>query len=371
MTTAPISRPVRPRLIIPDRTKNVECDFESSGVPSPDITRQLCSPPASPVVSSEPTAQRIGKYVLVELISKGRNYQAYRALHEDTAREVICKVVAMEKYRDIMQAYWAVGDHEHISGVQEVILGRTKAYLVFERHYGDLHTYMRGKRRVKEAEARHLFKQVASAVRHCHERGVVLRDLKLGKAVFADPQRTIVKLEGLEDACVFDEDSERGDQLSDKYCCPAYASPEMLSEASYSGRAADLWSLGVMLYTLLLGRFPFNDPDPVPLLRKIRRGVYTVPDTVSSPARCLIRCLLRREPHLRLNVEDILRHPWFSRQDTLAPSGHGSAALPGQKSSTSEGDQAVPGSVTACLAGASSRHIRSRPSDLDDVTVLS
>lgn len=91
MTSALVSRP-EPRLVIPDRAKNVEFEFESSGVPSPDITRQLCSPPASPVVGSKPTAQRIGKYVLVEQISRSRNYQAFRALHKDTAREIICKV---------------------------------------------------------------------------------------------------------------------------------------------------------------------------------------------------------------------------------------------------------------------------------------
>jgi len=277
--------------------------------------------------------QRIGKYVLVELLCKSRSYQAYKAFHEETDQEVICKVVPLEKYRDIMKAYWTVGPHEHISGVEEVVLGQSKAYLIFERHYGDLHTYMRGKRRVKEAEARNLFKQIASAVQRCHERGVVMRDLKLGKAVFADPERTVVKLEGLEDACVLEDDVD--DQLSDKYCCPAYASPEMLTDSTYAGRAADSWSLGVMLYTLLLGRFPFNDPDPIPLLRKIRRGIYTVPDTISSPAKCLIRCLLRREPAHRLPVEDVMRHPWFTREVVSANSGT-------RSSGPSEQDQTVP-----------------------------
>lgn len=144
--------------------------------------------------------------------------------------------------------------------------------------------------------------------------------------------RTMVKLEGLEDACVLDDDTN--DQLSDKYCCPAYASPEMLMDSTYAGRAADSWSLGVMLYTLLLGRFPFNDPDPIPLLRKIRRGVYSVPDTISSPAKCLIRCLLRREPGHRLIVSDVLIHPWFSR-DVGQSSG-------GRSVASQEHDQLVP-----------------------------
>ena len=65
--------------------------------------------------------------------------------------------------------------------------------------------------------------------------------------------RTELKLESLEDAIVLDDHSH--DLLSDKHGCPAYVSPEILtSHAQYSGRAADMWGLGVMLYTMLVGR---------------------------------------------------------------------------------------------------------------------
>ena len=65
--------------------------------------------------------------------------------------------------------------------------------------------------------------------------------------------RTELKLESLEDAIVLDDNSH--DLLSDKHGCPAYVSPEILtSHSQYSGRAADMWGLGVMLYTMLVGR---------------------------------------------------------------------------------------------------------------------
>lgn len=65
--------------------------------------------------------------------------------------------------------------------------------------------------------------------------------------------RDSIKLETLEDAVVL-EDSDN-DELQDKRGCPAYVSPEILrSHARYSGRAADMWSLGVILYTMLVGR---------------------------------------------------------------------------------------------------------------------
>ena len=66
-----------------------------------------------------------------------------------------------------------------------------RSFLLSPTSYGDLHSYLRLKRRLKENEARHLFRQAAQAVHHCHSRGVVLTDLKLRRFVFADPQRLV------------------------------------------------------------------------------------------------------------------------------------------------------------------------------------
>ena len=127
--------------------------------------------------------------------------------------------------------------------------------------------------------------------------------------------RTELRLDGLEDAVVLDEDDHTSDTLTDKYGCPAYVSPEILCARAggYSGRRADLWSLGVMIYTMLVGRYPFHDRDPVILFGKIRRGAYKIPDSVPARARCLIKNLLCRDPLDRLNAEEALEHPWFSR----------------------------------------------------------
>lgn len=121
--------------------------------------------------------------------------------------------------------------------------------------------------------------------------------------------RTQLRLESLEDTHIIKGED---DALSDKHGCPAYVSPEILNTTgTYSGKAADVWSLGVMLYTLLVGRYPFHDSDPSALFSKIRRGQFCIPDHISPKARCLIRSLLRREPSERLTAPEILLHPWF------------------------------------------------------------
>lgn len=218
----------------------------------------------------------------------------------------------------LLTAHHRLNDQPHINRLHEVVAAsgcggdKCGVYLVFAAAHGDLHSHVRQRKRLREAEARSLFRQMAAAVSACHRHGVVLRDLKLRKFVFTDPHRTELKLETLEDAVVL-EDSE-DDCLQDKRGCPAYVSPEILrSHARYSGRAADIWSLGVILYTMLVGRYPFNDSEHASLFAKISRGHFVIPDCVSSRAKCLIRSLLRRDPLERLTADDVLLHPWLTR----------------------------------------------------------
>ncbi|NWR68428.1 TRIB1 protein, partial [Glaucidium brasilianum] len=219
------------------------------------------------------------------------------------------QVFPLKHYQDKIRPYIQLPSHRNITGVVEVILGDTKAYVFFEKDFGDMHSYVRSCKRLREEEAARLFKQIVSAVAHCHQSAIVLGDLKLRKFVFSNEERTQLRLESLEDTHIIKGED---DALSDKHGCPAYVSPEILNTTgTYSGKSADVWSLGVMLYTLLVGRYPFHDSDPSTLFSKIRRGQFCIPDHVSPKARCLIRSLLRREPSERLTAPEILLHPWF------------------------------------------------------------
>lgn len=73
----------------------------------------------------------------------------------------------------------------------------------------------------------------------------------------------------------------------------------------------------IVLITLFsrLTRYPFNDSEHASLFAKISRGIYVVPDCLSSKARCIIRALLRRDPDERITSEDVLYHPWLKQDD--------------------------------------------------------
>lgn len=220
---------------------------ESSQSFSPNLGSP--SPPESP--DSSHCLSRIGDYLLLE---PSQGHQVFRAAHLHSGEELVCKVFEIGRYQESLAAYLALGPHPHINQIVEVLLGETRAYAFFERSHGDMHSFVRTCRKLREDEAARLFRQIASAVAHCHDNGLVLRDLKLRKFVFKNEDRSLVKLESLEDTYIL---AGHDDSLSDKHGCPAYVSPEILNaRGSYSGKAADVWSLGVMLYTILVGRYP-------------------------------------------------------------------------------------------------------------------
>ncbi|XP_048387132.1 tribbles homolog 2 isoform X1 [Stegostoma tigrinum] len=274
------------------------------------------SPPETP--NSSHCISQIGQYLLLEPLEGDH---VLGAVHLHSGEELICKVFDISRYQETLAPYFYLSAHESINQITEILLGEQRSYVFFEKSHGDMHSFVRTCKRLKEDEAARLFYQITSAVAHCHDNGVVLRDLKLRKFVFKDEERTQVKLESLEDAYILNGEV---DALSDKHGCPAYVSPEILNtNGSYSGKAADVWSLGVMLYTMLVGRYPFHDVEPSSLFSKIRRGQFNIPETLSPRAKCLIRSVLRREPLERLTSREILDHPWFASDFAASSSGYG------------------------------------------------
>ncbi|XP_034938472.1 tribbles homolog 2-like [Chelonus insularis] len=285
-----------------------------------DVNQSSCEETVPPVVfpscESVPTAHH-GPTILGDrflLVGPAEGSALYRCVDVQTGQQLVAKALAASDKggEALLQAHLRLEGTEAASGVAGIVdASGGKRYLLLEGHHGDLHAYVRVRRRLREPEARRLFRQAAKAVAKCHENGVVLRDLKLRKFVFADEARTCLRLESLEDAVIVDEDD---DKLTDRRGCPAYVAPEVLrSGRAYSGKAADIWSLGVLLYTMLVGRYPFNAVEHASLFAKISRGQFAVPDALSARARCLIRALLRREPSERPIAEDVLRHPWLSK----------------------------------------------------------
>ncbi|XP_020284991.1 tribbles homolog 2 [Pseudomyrmex gracilis] len=270
-----------------------------------------------PSCESAPTDLQGGPTILMDrflLLGPAEGSALYRCVDVHSGQKLVAKALTKgdKGCEALLRAHLRLegtGAASNAVGVVEAPGGRR--YLLLEGHHGDLHAYVRARRRLREPEARRLFRQAAKAVATCHDYGVVLRDLKLRKFVFADEARTRLRLESLEDAVIVENDD---DELTDRRGCPAYVAPEVLRAGrAYSGKAADIWSLGVLLYTMLVGRYPFNDAQHASLFAKISRGQFAVPEGLSPRAKCLIRSLLRKEPSERPYAEDVQLHPWLSK----------------------------------------------------------
>ncbi|XP_034061523.1 tribbles homolog 3 [Gymnodraco acuticeps] len=268
----------------------------------------------SPKPDQSQSPSRVGSYILFK---RCEGEKTYRAEHAHTKQQYTCQVIPLRGYQERLAAYSRIGDHDNICSLQDVVIGQDSVYVFLPTHHGDMHAYVRSRKLVGEEEAGHLFTQMLNAVTHCHQHGVVLRDLKLRRFVFTDKYRTRVALLGLDD-CVLLHGNRDDDSLTDRHGCPAYVSPELLTNGrrSYSGRAADIWSLGVSLYTMLIGRYPFQDTQPAALFTKIRRGAFSLPDWLSPRAKCLIGCMLRKSPAERLTASELLMHPWLNNPHT-------------------------------------------------------
>lgn len=101
---------------------------------------------------------------------------------------VMSQVVGREA-NTLLTAHYRLDCHPHINSFHEVLLGEKHMYLVFPPSHGDLHSHVRLSKRLREPEAKRLFKQMAETVKACHDQGIVLRDIKLRKFLFADPHR--------------------------------------------------------------------------------------------------------------------------------------------------------------------------------------
>ncbi|XP_072546306.1 tribbles homolog 2-like [Salminus brasiliensis] len=251
--------------------------------------------------------KRVGEYVLFEKIGQS----VFRATHIHSDQKLVCKVFPISRYLQSVAVYLYLPDHPNLTQITDIVVEDMMAYVFFGQSYGYLHTYVQTSRSLDEDEASALFHQMVSAVAHCHSNDVLLRDLKLRRFVFKNQERTSLMLTSLEDASVMDK---WDDSVYGKHRCPVYyASPEgLLAEGKYSGKAADVWSLGVMLYTILVGRYPFSDSNSSVLFRKIQRCRFSLPEFLSPKARCLIQSILRLDPSERLTAQEILDHPWFS-----------------------------------------------------------
>src|SRR3989338_2957038 len=168
--------------------------------------------------------------------------------------------------------------------------------------------------RIPERQARIWFRQVVSAVQYCHEHLIVHRDLKLENVLLDKDDNVKITDFGFAN---FITDHE---SFMKTFCgSPMYAPPEIFIGVKYKGPPLDIWSMGVLLFTMLAGAFPWKSKQAdYNLMREVVSGRFTLPAHMSPQVQKLIMSMLVVNPDDRPSPTTILNDPWL-RADDLPP----------------------------------------------------
>ncbi|XP_069016920.1 MAP/microtubule affinity-regulating kinase 3a isoform X9 [Embiotoca jacksoni] len=273
----------------------------------------------------------VGNYRLLKTIGKGNFAKVKLARHMLTGREVAIKIIdktqlnpnSLQKlFREVR--IMKILNHPNIVKLFEVIETDRTLYLVMEyASGGEVFDYLVAHGRMKEKEARAKFRQIVSAVQYCHQKHIVHRDLKAENLLLDADMNIKIADFG------FSNEFTMGNKL-DTFCgSPPYAAPELFQGKKYDGPEVDVWSLGVILYTLVSGSLPFDGQNLKELRERVLRGKYRIPFYMSTDCENLLKRFLVLNPAKRGTLEvredaenQIMKDRWINagfEEDELKP----------------------------------------------------
>uniref|UniRef100_A0A3Q0QUZ4 non-specific serine/threonine protein kinase n=1 Tax=Amphilophus citrinellus TaxID=61819 RepID=A0A3Q0QUZ4_AMPCI len=249
----------------------------------------------------------IGNYRLLKTIGKGNFAKVKLARHVLTGKEVGMQLglsCFSQLFREVR--IMKMLNHPNIVKLFEVIETEKTLYLVMEyASGGEVFDYLVAHGRMKEKEARAKFRQVCK-IHLCVAENLLLdADMNIKIADFG-----------------FSNEFTLGNKL-DTFCgSPPYAAPELFQGKKYDGPEVDVWSLGVILYTLVSGSLPFDGQNLKELRERVLRGKYRIPFYMSTDCENLLKKFLILNPSKRGSLEQIMRDRWMNvgyEEDELKP----------------------------------------------------
>ena len=276
---------------------------------------------------SEPKeySKKIGDYILLEQIGQGTFSKVTKAFHTISEQIVAVKILDKQKIEDeidIERINREINilrniNHPNICQMYETYTTIHNYYLMMEYlEGGNLFDYIKEKNYLSEHKACYFFRQLISVMEYLYLLGISHRDIK-PENILLNKEHTQIKVIdfGLSNYSIEHE------LLKSSCGSPCYASPEMLSGRPYSGLGTDMWSGGVVLYSMLVGGLPFDDVKIENLYQQIKEGKFFIPSTLSLEAIDLLKKILRVDPEKRITIEELKQHPWFNIEKNIIYKG--------------------------------------------------
>lgn len=301
----------------------------TQSVGTPPVPSMSHIGPSVPVVrtpaanGSGKATVRLGQYNVIKTLGEGSFGKVKLATHVVSGQQVALKIISRRKLvtRDMAGRiereiqYLQLLRHPHIIKLFTVITTQQDIIMVLEYAGGELFDYIVKHGKMQEAKARKFFQQIVCAVEYCHRHKIVHRDLKPENLLLDENLNVKIADFGLSNIMT------DGNFLKTSCGSPNYAAPEVISGKLYAGPEVDVWSCGVILYVLLVGRLPFDDEYIPALFKKIAQGNYPVPSYLTEGAVHLIRRMLQVNPVNRITIQEIRNNTWFKTDldDYLQP----------------------------------------------------
>ena len=264
-------------------------------------------------------SKKIGDYILFDQIGMGTFSKVTRAFHLITEQTVAVKILDKEKIEDEIDIERIIREieilksihHPNIAQMYETYSTIHNFYLMMEYVAGgDLFDYITSHNYLSEKKSCYFFRQIISVLEYLISLGISHRDIKPENILLNEEHTQIKFIDfGLSNYC------NQNELLHSSCGSPCYASPEMLSGKSYRGTTTDLWSAGIVLYSMLVGALPFDDQELHKLYEQIKVGKFYIPSTLSLEAIDLLKRILEVDPKKRINIEGVKNHKWFKMEE--------------------------------------------------------
>ncbi|KAF1477317.1 Ribosomal protein S6 kinase alpha-2, partial [Pygoscelis antarcticus] len=265
-------------------------------------------------------------YEIKEDIGIGSYSVCKRCVHKATETEFAVKIIDKSKRdpSEEIEILLRYGQHPNIITLKDVYDDGKYVYLVMElMRGGELLDRILRQKCFSEREASAVLCTITRTVDYLHSQGVVHRDLKPSNILYMDESGNPDSIRICDFGFAKQLRAENGLLMTPCYTAN-FVAPEVLKRQGYDA-ACDIWSLGILLYTMLAGFTPFaNGPDDTPeeILARIGSGKYALTggnwDSVSDTAKDIVSKMLHVDPHQRLTAVQVLRHPWIVNKEYLS-----------------------------------------------------
>ncbi|XP_065787067.1 ribosomal protein S6 kinase alpha-2 isoform X1 [Muntiacus reevesi] len=266
-------------------------------------------------------------YDIKEDIGVGSYSVCKRCVHKATDAEYAVKIIDKSKRdpSEEIEILLRYGQHPNIITLKDVYDDGKFVYLVMElMRGGELLDRILRQRYFSEREASAVLCTIAKTMDYLHSQGVVHRDLKPSNILYMDESGNPESIRICDFGFAKQLRAENGLLMTPCYTAN-FVAPEVLKRQGYDA-ACDIWSLGILLYTMLAGFTPFaNGPDDTPddILARIGSGKYALSggnwDSISDAAKDVVSKMLHVDPQQRLTAVQVLKHPWIVNREHLSP----------------------------------------------------